>query len=155
MRPVTFIDTSILCNLVPVPAMDQHANEIKAQMATRLTQGCQFVLPITTVIETGNHIAHLPDGTLRRTTAKKFAEILDLVRRGSAPWVLHDVAWNADFLERFLAGADTDTPYVDHALAKLGAGDLCILTERAAYHQRTGIRATVWSIDSDLIAHQD
>lgn len=155
MRPVKFIDTSVLCNLVPVPAMDQHAAQIREEMKTHLDAGCQFVLPITTVIETGNHIAHLPSGQMRRDTAKTFVEILHFVQRGKAPWVLHDVSWNADFLGQLLAGADTGTTYLQHATSKVGAGDLCILTERSAYEQRTGIRATVWSIDSDLTAYRD
>ena len=155
MRPVLFIDTSVLCNIVPVPGMDQEVESIKGELKKFLQEGVQFILPITSVIETGNHIAHLPDGGRRRMVAEKFADILNFVLEGKAPWVLHDVPWNAAFLEELLATADTGCTYVEHAVAERGAGDLCILTERAAYERRTGIRATVWSIDKDLIAYKD
>ncbi|WP_210424411.1 hypothetical protein [Gephyromycinifex aptenodytis] len=153
MSPIAFIDTSVLCNLIPVPGMDQSSAEIKTELKVRLAEGWQFILPITSVIETGNHIAHLSDGRLRRATADTFVKIMQLVQQGKAPWLLHDVPWDADFLKLLLAGADTGSGYVDNATRGVGAGDLCILTERLTYQARSGIRAEIWSIDSDLTAH--
>lgn len=150
---VVFIDTSILCNLVPVPGKDQRRHAVQAEMRARLAEGEQFVLPITSVIETGNFIAQLPDGGRRRAAAETLQKLLLLVCRGEAPWVLHDVAWNADFLEHFLRGADTGIAYVDHAMAQVGAGDLCIITERDHYRSRTRVPARIWSLDTALAAH--
>ncbi|NBE96139.1 hypothetical protein FE391_19875 [Nonomuraea sp. KC401] len=45
------------------------------------------------MIETGNHIAQLSDGRLRRLYAGKLAELLESVIDGKAPWVLHTVEW--------------------------------------------------------------
>lgn len=155
MHTIAFIDTSVLCNLVPVPGKDQDSVEVKKELRRRLDAGCQFILPITAVIETGNHIAHISNGDRRRETAEHFVAILKLVQQGSSPWILHDVPWDAEFLKDLLEGADTGSGYVDHATAGVGAGDLCILTERASYQRRSGIRAVIWSIDRDLTAHQD
>lgn len=152
MRPIVFIDTSILCNVVPVPGRDQHATEVLAEMAERLRSGHNFILPITAVIETGNFIAQLPGGSQRRAAAMRLSELLRLVCEGKAPWVLHDLAWNRSFLVSFLAGSTTGMTYVEHAQSQLGAGDLCILTERDHYRERTGIHAQIWARDAGLMA---
>ena len=153
MASVVFIDTSILCNLIPVPGRNQHESQVKGEMSTRLDAGHQFILPITAVIETGNFVAQIGDGGERRKTAAKFEGILRLICEGKAPWVLHDVAWNQPFLEQFLDGAGTGMNYTEHAQNRVGAGDLCILTERRHYMTRTGINADVWTLDSALNSH--
>lgn len=150
---VVFIDTSILCNLVPVPHRAQHEAATREELKARLDRGDQFILPITAVIETGNFIAQLPDGGQRRAAATKLEAILRLVCNRQAPWILHDVSWNRAFLERFLDGAETGQPYVSHAQNKVGAGDLCILNERAEYVQRTRVPTEIWTLDGALGAH--
>ncbi len=122
-------------------------------MKHRLAEGEMFILPITAVIETGNFIGQLSSGAERRTTASKFDALLRLICAGQAPWVLHDVAWNREFLEQLLDGASTGTDYVQHAQNKVGAGDLCILTEREQYRARAQISAELWTLDGALSAH--
>ncbi len=153
MPAVTFIDTSVLCNLVPVPGRDQHAGEVRSEMSGRLAAGERFILPITAVIETGNFIAQISDGRVRRQTAEKLSGILRLICEGKAPWVLHDVAWDRDFLNHLLDGADTSASYVEHAANQVGAGDLCIINERYHYQQRSRIRAQIWTFDTGLAAY--
>lgn len=153
MGAVIFIDTSVLCNLVPVPGRDQHADEVKDELRAHLASRRVFVLPITAVVETGNFIAQIPDGRARRKAAQDFEQILRFVCEGKAPWTLHDVAWSAAFIEDMLQGADTGSTYVQHAQNKVGAGDLCILTERYQYQNRTQSRAEIWTRDVALGAH--
>lgn len=153
MNQVTFIDTTVLCNLIPVPGRDQNRDAVRAEMGARLEGGEQFILPITAVIETGNFVAQIGDGGQRRACADILAGMLRLVCEGRAPWVLHDVEWSRAFLETFLAGADTGTTFVDHAMQGLGAGDLCILAERAAYRERTRLEVGIWTLDHGLAAY--
>lgn len=153
MSAVIFIDTSVLCNLVPVPGRDQHADEVKSELVAHLDAGRVFILPITAVIETGNFIAQISDGRARRKAAQDFENILRYVCEGKAPWTLHDVAWTASFIEEMLRGAGTGSDYVQHAQNKVGAGDLCILTERFQYQNRTQGRAEIWTRDVALGAH--
>lgn len=154
MPKVVFVDTSVLCNLLPVPGLDQQASEISAQMADRLREDdALYILPITTVIETGNHIAQIKNGDHRRKTADRFSQMLSLIIEKKAPWTLHDIAWNRTFLEMLMAGAGTGTSYIDHASAGVGTGDLCILTECYQYQQRTKMDATIWSLDQALAAY--
>lgn len=153
MNVISFIDTTILCNLVPVPGFDQHQKEVAEQMSRRLDDGEKFILPITSVIETGNHIAQLGSGHARRGAATKLDAILRSICAGQAPWVLHDIAWNQSFLQQMLDGGNTAASYIDHAQAGLGAGDLCILTERQAFTERSRIPASIWTLDAELLAH--
>jgi hypothetical protein len=119
----------------------------------REKSGEVLILPITTVVETGNFIGRL-DGGERRRTAQKFDQVLRLVIAGKAPWKLHQLAWDADFLQRFLDGAGTGSTMVQHAVAGVGGGDLCILTERDSYQRRTGAAlVTIWTHDARLAAH--
>ena len=152
-QEVIFIDTSILCNIVPVPGFDQHREKVRAEMKEYVEKKAKFILPITTVIETGNHIAQLAGGNDRRESAERFSEILRLVVEHKAPWSLVDVEWREDFLSDLLEGADTEESLVDLAVRKGGLGDVCILTERMRYERRTQLRATIWTHDKALAAH--
>src|SRR5437868_8227625 len=105
-RRVEFVDTSILCNLLDVPGKNQNYAAVVQELTER-NRDCDLILPVTTIIETGNHIAQLADGRLRRIYADKLSELLRLVIEGRAPWVLHKVEWGADFLRILLDGAGT------------------------------------------------
>lgn len=153
MGSVVFIDTSVLCNLIPVPGRNQDEEQVREELSSRLQNGDQLILPITAVIETGNFVAQLGDGRERLATAQKLEDILRLICASKAPWVLHDVAWNQLFLKLFLDGAGTGMTYTEHAQNNVGAGDLCILTEREHYRARTKINAEVWTLDHALSAH--
>lgn len=153
-RRVEFVDTSILCNLLDVPGKNQHQREIAEELLLKRRQ-CDLILPVTAVIETGNHIAQLPNGHDRRDRAKKLHALLDLVVRGVAPWVLHTVEWGEPFLRELLEGGGTGIGLADHAMSGLGLGDLCILTEREMYRERViGVEVGIWTLDGQLKAHE-
>src|SRR5262249_44707364 len=151
---VWFVDTSVLCNLLPVPGHDQHRASVQNEMLARQRAGDAFILPLTAVIETGNHISKLPDGRVRRRTAEKFCKVLSMVKDGTAPWRLHVFSWNEDFLQSLVDGATTGRSLVDHAMNNVGCGDLCVLAEREIYRERTGLTdVRVWSLDLELLAY--
>jgi hypothetical protein len=109
---------------------------------------------VTAVIETGNHIAQLPDGRLRRQYADKLATLLKLVIDGNAPWVLHTVERGPDFLRTLIDGAGTGIPLSDQVMRKLGLGDLRLLAERELYTRRvSGVEAGIWTLDDQLRSH--
>ena len=47
-----------------------------------------LLLPMAAVLETGNHIAQLPNGNVRRSTAKKFCEEVSKAIDGTSPAML-------------------------------------------------------------------
>ena len=55
---VTFVDTSVLCELIEVPGMHSRAAETREELRRREAAGERFVIPATAIIETGNHIEH-------------------------------------------------------------------------------------------------
>jgi hypothetical protein len=155
---VVFIDTSVLCNLLRIPGKAQHQTEVHSDYQSRRDNGDTFVLPMATVIETGNHIEQLGDslGTERRRCAQSLTEILRSVARGTEPWVLLETSWNQSLLEQFCDGnaSQTTPPFVEVATqGALGGGDLAILVERDRYAQRVmGQNVVVWTYDDELAA---
>lgn len=151
---VTFIDTSVLCNVLEVPGFCQDSKRIKSEMRERMTAGEKFILPMTAVIETGNHIAHIPNGDSRRKAAVKFSELIELVITQRAPWTLNHFEWGEDFLFTLKSGCNTGISLVDHATAEFGTGDLCILAEREIYKERATLHSVdVWTLDGVLAAY--
>lgn len=151
MRTVWFVDTSVVCNLLPVPGRDQDREDVINEMRERQTTGSVFILPLTAVVETGNHISQLHDGRLRRQTAEKFRDLLRLVVAEKAPWKLHVFSWGKEMLEQLIDGASTGQSLVDNFVTGLGCGDLCILAEREIYKVRSGlIDVKIWAIDAQL-----
>jgi hypothetical protein len=155
MRPVVFVDTSVLLNLLRVPHMDSHRDKVIDRLS-RLRQACDLVLPVTAIIETGNHIAQIARGDARGSCAERLAEVIKMSIRGEAPWVLNSVAWDSEFLESLLNGAGTGATLVELARAKLGCGDLSILTEVARYRARTSrVAVSVWTLDDQLSSYSE
>jgi hypothetical protein len=153
-RPVSFVDTSILCNLLPVPGRDQDRSAVLTEMKAKLHADETLILPVTAVIETGNFIAQLPRGDVRRSVAQLFSDMLELVLQGAAPWQLHRFMWDDQFLRTLLTGAGTAMTLVEHAVARVGSGDLCILAEREIYVARSGLaHVSIWTADGSLASY--
>lgn len=156
MPSVVFIDTSVLLNLLDVPDRNAERDAVLAEYPQRQEQG-QFILPITTVIETGNHIGNVEPGAPRRTCAERFADMLRMVIQGTAPFAMHEMGWDDEFLRHLVAGGRTETPLVDLLVAQvIGCGDLTILLERDRYLARVakGTSARIWTLDHGLAAYE-
>lgn len=151
---VVFIDTSILCAILRVPGKCTGRAEIMAEYDEREREGHSFVLPVTTVIETGNHIEQLPEGCGddRRRCAQGLAKILRSIAKEDKPWVLHGIAWNDELLTRFCDGGPQSPPFVEVATTgQLGGGDLSILVERDYFKEkRANVPVEVWTLDKEL-----
>ncbi|MDX3238902.1 hypothetical protein PV392_25055 [Streptomyces sp. ME03-5709C] len=142
-------------NLLNVPNKNSDHAEVTKRLA-KIREACDLVLPVTAVIETGNHVAQIKDGGTRGRCAERFAGVIRMSISGQAPWVLNTVAWDAEFLQSLLDGAGTGSNLVDLARAKLGCGDLSILTEVERYGARTSrVRISVWTLDEQLSSYCD
>ncbi len=155
MPIVSFVDTSVLCDLLKVPGKCQRHEEVRAELQRQHEAGVQLVLPIASIIETGNHIAQAGDGHGRHASAKAFVELLRLTAEGGAPWVLHSVAWDRRMLALLCDGPGEIGTFVEMAgTGVLGAGDIAILAERELYAMRTaGVDVRVWTHDERLAAY--
>lgn len=149
------MDTSVLCDLLDVPGKNQHRQEVHDELRELVAAGIQLVLPIAAVIETGNHIVQIGEGSARRACAERFVKLLRATAGGDLPWVLHAVAWNDVMLNTLCDGTPRTGPFIELAAAgMLGTGDLSILVESEMYGRRTaGIKVDVWTYDQRLAAY--
>jgi len=152
VRAVTFLDTSVLCELVGAPGRCQRGEEITAEFGRRVRAGERFVVPITAVIETGNHIAQASGD--RRSAAERLVRLLRAAAEGKPPFALNEVTWNAEFTGELCGGNSTEQSFVDLAgNGLMGAGDVAVLVERDGYVARTSLARSqvgIWTLEAVL-----
>lgn len=84
---VRFIDTSIFVNILDIPNMNDKRSQVIEEFQAVIKDKSQvLILPLATIIETGNHIAHISNGEIRRQKAKRMAAFLENTASGKAPW---------------------------------------------------------------------
>lgn len=156
MRRVIVIDTSILCCLLRVPGKDTageegnkwdygRANEV---MQREIEGGATLVLPIATLIETGNHIAQCSGN--RYDMARELTEYLRGASSASSPWAyFHEqsVLWGESGIESL---AD-EWPTL--AASKLSIGDATIKAV-AEYYAQAGFEVVIVTGDDGLKAYE-
>ena len=156
MGEIVLLDTSVYLNILDVPAFNQNREEIFDDFQIRIENGDNFLLPMASIWETGNHIAHLPDGNLRRQFAGKLVINVRDAFNGEVPYrptYFPDrkvfMAWLAEF---------PDYAKRNKSDMKTGEGvslsDLSIIKEweqtRDLHPMR---RVSIWSLDSDLSSY--
>ena len=74
---IHFIDTSVFANILDIPNMNADCKLVIAEFNKRIKNKKErIILPYATLIETGNHIAHIPNGNKTRNIAMKFNKML-------------------------------------------------------------------------------
>lgn len=141
---ICLVDTTIFCNVLDIPQHNQQRSAVVQQLKLFIREGVSLLLPVTTIIETGNHIAQLADGSNRRNVAMRFVEQVAQAIDGTAPWAptpSFDLPVVATYLAEFPA----------YAICGIGMGDLSIIKEfdrQCSLHQHR--RVFIWSYDADL-----
>lgn len=141
---IVLIDTSVFLNILDIPQHNQDRDTVFADLEVSIRNSDTLLLPMATIIETGNHISQVSDGRQRRRAAKRFCEkVIDAIDC-NAPWsILH--FWESEQLKAWLA------EFPDYAMRKIGVADLSIIKDwesMCALHQ--GQRVRIWSLDGDL-----
>lgn len=153
-RAVTFIDTSVLLEVLRVPGKSQRPDEVASELRERVETEETLVLPTAAIIETGNHIAQLADGGIRRTLGDKLAQILHATVTGAAPWALNGASWDGDLLSAICQGARGCPALPEMLMQQVGVGDVSILAEAEAYERRVAnVAVSVWTHDGGLSAY--
>jgi hypothetical protein len=141
------IDTSVFCNIVPVPGFDQKREEAVARLEDLIREGATLLLSMAAVLETGNHIAQLTDGRVRRKTALAFCkQVMDAID-GSAPWTPTPF-WDIEALKHWLG----ESPQA--ATEGKAMGDLSMIKEwerQCELHRAR--RVFIWSLDGHLAGY--
>ncbi|MEA5579418.1 hypothetical protein [Anabaena sp. UHCC 0451] len=157
MKKVLIIDTSILCVYLGVPGKetcgddndkwDKKRVEIRFQEEEK--QGTDFILPLATIIETGNHIAQA--NSKRYEIAQTFADILMKVADGVIPWAVFttqiDELWSLEKLKELAL----EWPIL--ASQQISIGDATIKSV-AEYYAKTGCEVEILTGDDGLKAYE-
>ena len=144
---ICILDTSVLVELLGVPGYDaQHEARVE-EYARKLGATEQFLLPVAVLLETGNHIAKLADGRLRRAAATTFGTFAKLALEGNSPFVpapAPDAASVEKWLATFPESAERGVSLVDASLISLWEDQCALHASRRVY---------IWSLDGHLSAH--
>ncbi|MFP5272092.1 hypothetical protein [Coleofasciculus sp.] len=152
MSSVCLIDTSIFLNLLDVPNCNESKEKVTEDFKTYVEAGCTFLLPMVTIVETGNHIAQNGDGNIRRTTAQRFVVAVKAAFSGEAPWqpvVFPDMKEILSWIEEFPDFAGRNKAH--NKPEGTSFGDLSIIREFDKACDRFEMSEVfIWSLDSDL-----
>ena len=144
MAEVAIVDTSVLCNVLDIPKLNDERESVMEELTMLLQQGTHLLLPMAVVYETGNHIAHITDGRYRRWFAKLFVGEVQKAIAGEAPWTVLQVPTLEEVAEWL-------THFPESAMHGAGMGDLSIIQEweksRRLFPNR---RVFIWSLDTHL-----
>ncbi|MDD2535713.1 MAG: hypothetical protein PHW78_03980 [Macromonas bipunctata] len=144
MSAIVLVDTSILLNVVNVPGRNQQRTEVLQALELRIRHNDHLFIPLAAIIETGNHIAHVDDGGLRRQAAQRFTKAIEDALKDIVPWKPLNFPNHADLLAWL-------SSFPDSAMRKVGMGDLSIQKEWEQLCQKFPMsRVAIWSADSDL-----
>ena len=149
MGDLILVDTSILLNLLSVPNCDQDRAKVKEEFLEFTNVQASIFLPLAAIVETGNHIAHIGDGAVRRTCARRFVGMIQEAKDGTLPWKLTTTRF-PEVLENWLKH------FPDEVITGKGIGDLSILLEWeelcTKYPHR---RVRIWTVDGEDLAGYD
>lgn len=144
---VCLVDTGILCEYLQVPNLCGRSKEISAQFKQKLRNNESLVLPVSTLLETGNHIGQNGDGRQRREVARRFVQLAEQAVGGEFPFIPTPVFKPRELL-------DWISHFPDWAGGGSGLGDLTILKEFERqceiYRSR---RVYIWSTDRHLSSY--
>lgn len=153
VMPVWLIDTSVFVEILDVPGKAQQHKVVTDEFLARYKKGHRFVLPVTTIIETGNHIAQCSGN--RREAARRFIIALEKAKSESPPWIVRDVKWDQELLSFLLSGDSTGSSLLDLlGDGRMGTGDVALLVERDDFRNSsryTDVR--VWTLEATLSSH--
>ena len=155
MSSICLLDTSVFLNILNVPNRNQDRISVLQDFQTYIEAGCILLLPMATVLETGNHIAQNGDGTRRRTTAIRFVKAVKEAFTGEAPWSPTPFPNTEEILlwiDHFpnLAGKNKSPDKQEGT----SFGDLSIIEEFNKSCKRFQMSEVfIWSLDSDLQRH--
>lgn len=156
MKKVLIFDTSIVCVWLKVPGKDTCKSaystitfeDVNKKIEDEKKSGTTFILPIASIIETGNHIAHA-DGD-RFTLGEKFANLMCDTANSNSPWAAfteQSTLWSPENLVA-LAKRWQSTVVTGQSL-----GDASIV-EVAEYYASIGFEVEIYTGDEGLKAYE-
>ena len=145
---VCLIDTSILCEILEVPNLCKDSDTVLTQMERKIKRKESLLLPMSSIVEAGNHIGQNGDGRQRRKTAQKFVELIGAAIRGETPFTptpFFEPEKLLDWLDMF----------PDWVKMESGLADLTIFKEYERQCELNPSRSVyIWSSDHHLSSYR-
>jgi len=139
MNSICIIDTSVFLNILDVLNKNNEKEGVINNFKEYIDLDVTFILPMATVLETGNHIAQNGDGNVRRKTAQRFCDCSDFPDTGEV------LKWLAEFPD---SAGRNKTPSRNEGTS---FGDLSIIKEYEKAKSKFPMSEIwIWSLDSDL-----
>lgn len=156
MIKVLIIDTSILCVYLKIKYMDEcgpssdkwNYERVSGKINEEITKNSLLVLPMATLIETGNHIAQ-SNGD-RHNTSLRLSEIMVKVADEEEPWAAftaQNLLWNVENLKKL---AESWPPL---AISGISIGDATIKSV-AEHYSSAGYQVEILTGDIGLKAYE-
>jgi hypothetical protein len=156
MRKVLILDTSILCVWLKVPGKDTcgpdndrwDRERVKRKISQETPAGTLLVLPVASIIETGNHIAQAKHS--RRKHAGELAELMRSSADQRSPWAAfaeQSVLWSPERLKVLAA------TWPDLAARRLSLADATI-KDVAEHYAAMGCQVEILTGDQGLKAYE-
>ena len=157
MSAVVLLDTSIYLNVLDVPDNNQDRLVVLKEFAQKVASKDHFLLPLATILETGNHIADLNTGGNRRKYAEKLVDDVTSALSGVAPYQPTQFPTRDEFLKWLKV-------FPEYAMRNKTAkkikeegvslSDLSIIKEwERTCELHSARRVLIWSLDSDLSSY--
>jgi len=156
MRKVIVLDTSIFCVWLRLPGFDScgadadawRFERIDRKIKEEIEENALLILPLATIIETGNHISQCEGDRFR--LAGTFCEILVKSIENESPWAAfseQNELWSNENIRKLA----TNWPTL--ASQKISIGDATIINV-ANYYYNSGCQVEIFTGDAGLRAWQ-
>jgi hypothetical protein len=148
---VVLLDTSVLCEVLAIPNLSSNSNRFQKALTGKIGAGDTLLLPMTSILETGNHIGQCAmDGQIRRNAAQTFVRFVSQALKGELPF-RPTPFFQAEELATWLAELPDWAMRSDAKGKGSGLGDLTIQKEWARQcGLNPGRRVYIWSLDQQL-----
>ena len=155
-RKILIIDTSLLLCLLKVPGKETAGSttdrwdhvRVKALLDEEKAKKSTFVLPLATIIETGNHISQCNGDMF--VLAQNFCAIIEDSANAQSPWAPFTDQADLWMREKLIELASA---WPTLAASKLSIGDATI-KDVANYYAKTGFSVEILTADAGLRAYQ-
>lgn len=156
MKKALILDTSILCVWLQVPGKETCGTDnarwtyesVKQKIDLEIQNNSTLILPLATVIETGNHIAQANGDKHKIITT--FVNHIENTLDGNIPWATfadQSHLIDKDALKRTLS------TWKNTALANQSIGD-ALIVEVAMFYAKYGYEVEIFTGDMGLKAYQ-
>lgn len=155
-KKVLIFDTSVMCVWLRVPGKETCGqgetaltyNVINDKIENEKKEGTIFVLPIASIIETGNHIAHTDGDKFK--LGEDFASLMSEAADSKSPWAAfteQSVLWSPDKLKALAER------WKESVICGQSLGDASIV-EVADYYAQMGCQVEIYTGDKGLKAYE-